>query len=60
MAARKTDHGPAPAVEAVEYLDVRFNGTLHKPSVSKGEPSPELDAAWNSIIFNSSVNSPRA
>lgn len=42
----------SPAVEAVEYLDVRFNGTLHKPSVSKGEPSPELDAAWNSIIFN--------
>ncbi|KAF9806897.1 hypothetical protein IEO21_08481 [Rhodonia placenta] len=39
----------APALEAVELYNVKFNGTLDYPSVFRGEPSPELDAAWDKI-----------
>ncbi|KAH7918723.1 hypothetical protein BV22DRAFT_899365 [Leucogyrophana mollusca] len=36
----------SPANTAVESHVVRFNGTLDFPSIYRGHPSPELDAAW--------------
>lgn len=48
--AKKTT---APAIDAVEYHNVRFNGTLTWPSEFRGTPSPELDAAWKRIAANS-------
>ncbi|KZT69728.1 hypothetical protein DAEQUDRAFT_726394 [Daedalea quercina L-15889] len=39
----------SPAIEAVEYHDVMFNGSLHHTSEFRGTPSPEVDAAWDRI-----------
>jgi hypothetical protein len=36
----------SPASGAVESMIVRFNGTLDFPSIYRGPPSPEIDAAW--------------
>ena len=37
----------APALEAIEYQDIYFNGTLHYPSPYRGSPNDELDALWD-------------
>jgi hypothetical protein len=43
----------SPANEAVEYVGIiRFNGTLGTPSIYRGPPSPETDAAWDRIALN--------
>ncbi|KAG1787783.1 uncharacterized protein HD556DRAFT_940453 [Suillus plorans] len=43
----------SPANEAIESIGiVRFNGTLGTPSIYRGSPSPEIDAAWDRISFN--------
>ncbi|KAG2068293.1 hypothetical protein BDR04DRAFT_1232907 [Suillus decipiens] len=39
----------SPAHVAVEPVIIRFNGTLDFPSMYRGPPSPEIDAAWNRI-----------
>ncbi|KAF2660930.1 hypothetical protein K491DRAFT_774261 [Lophiostoma macrostomum CBS 122681] len=39
----------SPAVTAVEYEDVKFNGSLKAPSVYRGNPSPEIDEAWSRV-----------
>ncbi|KAG1805896.1 hypothetical protein EV424DRAFT_259818 [Suillus variegatus] len=39
----------SPASGAVESTIVRFNGTLDFPSIYRGPPSPEIDAAWARI-----------
>ncbi|KAH9828729.1 uncharacterized protein C8Q71DRAFT_792669 [Rhodofomes roseus] len=39
----------SPAIQAVEYNDVVFNGSLRHPSEFRGSPTPELDAAWDRI-----------
>jgi len=39
----------SPAIEAVEYRDVIFNGSLRHPSEFRGAPSPAVDAAWDRI-----------
>ncbi|KAG1813507.1 uncharacterized protein BJ212DRAFT_394744 [Suillus subaureus] len=39
----------SPAIVAVEPVIVRFNGTLDFPSIYRGPPSPEIDAAWARI-----------
>ncbi|KAG1730985.1 uncharacterized protein EDB91DRAFT_1155917 [Suillus paluster] len=39
----------SPASGAVESTVVRFNGTLDFPSIYRGPPSPEIDAAWTRI-----------
>ncbi|KAG2032724.1 hypothetical protein BDR03DRAFT_969352 [Suillus americanus] len=40
----------SPANEAVESIGIiRLNGTLDAPSVYRGSPSPEIDAAWDRI-----------
>ncbi|KAG1728438.1 hypothetical protein EDB19DRAFT_1746780 [Suillus lakei] len=39
----------SPASVVVEPMIVRFNGTLDFPSIYRGPPSPEIDAAWNRI-----------
>lgn len=43
----------APALEAVEYLDIKFNGSVYHQSIYKGQPNPELDAAWDKLVFRS-------
>ncbi|EED82276.1 predicted protein [Postia placenta Mad-698-R] len=43
----------SPAMDAVEYHNVKFNGTLTWPSEFRGTPSPELDAAWKRIAADS-------
>jgi hypothetical protein len=43
---RGVDDLSAPASGAVDSTIVRFNGTLDFPSIYRGPPSPELDAAW--------------
>ncbi|KAG1883797.1 hypothetical protein F4604DRAFT_1736529 [Suillus subluteus] len=43
----------SPANEAVEYVGIiRFNGTLGTPSIYRGPPSPEINAAWDRISLN--------
>ncbi|KAG1852834.1 hypothetical protein DFJ58DRAFT_745990 [Suillus subalutaceus] len=43
----------SPANEAVESIGiVKFNGSFGATSIYRGSPSPELDAAWDSISFN--------
>ncbi|KAG1805895.1 hypothetical protein EV424DRAFT_1647224 [Suillus variegatus] len=43
----------SPANEAIESIViVRFNGTLGTPSIYRGSPSPEIDAAWDRISVN--------
>ncbi|KAG0697867.1 hypothetical protein DFH29DRAFT_129551 [Suillus ampliporus] len=42
----------SPASGAVEPVIVRFNGTLDYPSIYRGRPSPEIDAAWARISHN--------
>jgi hypothetical protein len=39
----------SPASVAVEPVILRFNGTLDFPSIYRGPPNPELDAAWARI-----------
>jgi hypothetical protein len=39
----------SPAGSAVDSMIVRFNGTLDFPSIYRGPPSPEIDAAWARI-----------
>ncbi|KAH7904333.1 hypothetical protein BJ138DRAFT_1166726 [Hygrophoropsis aurantiaca] len=39
----------SPASAAVESTIIRFNGTLDYPSIYRGPPSPEIDAAWARI-----------
>ncbi|KAG1787741.1 uncharacterized protein HD556DRAFT_1448424 [Suillus plorans] len=41
-----------PASVAVEPVFIRFNGSLDFPSIYRGPPSPEIDAAWNGIANN--------
>ena len=42
----------APAIESVDedYEIRQFNGTFDIDSPYKGPPSPEVDAAWDSLI----------
>ncbi|KAG1883787.1 hypothetical protein F4604DRAFT_1920293 [Suillus subluteus] len=43
----------SPANEAVESIGiVKFNGSFGATSIYRGSPSPELDAAWDSVSFN--------
>ncbi|KAG2059409.1 hypothetical protein BDR06DRAFT_724979 [Suillus hirtellus] len=42
----------SPASVAVEPVFIRFNGSLDFPSIYRGPPSPEIDAAWNRIANN--------
>ncbi|KAE9401368.1 hypothetical protein BT96DRAFT_773808, partial [Gymnopus androsaceus JB14] len=36
---------------AVEYNTVTFDGTFRYPSIYRGTPTPELDAAWDRITL---------
>ncbi|KAF9005459.1 hypothetical protein BDQ17DRAFT_1540840 [Cyathus striatus] len=49
-----TNHIPvySPALEAVEYEVVAFNGSFMYPSEYRGPPNPGVDAAWNRITKN--------
>lgn len=40
-------------MDIVEYQDVKFNGTIEHQSIYKGEPNPELDNAWDALVFGS-------
>jgi hypothetical protein len=43
----------SPANEGVESIGIiRLNGTLGAPSIYRGSPSPEIDAAWDRIALN--------
>lgn len=44
---------PATAMDIVEYQDVKFNGTNEHQSIYKGEPNPDLDNAWDALVFGS-------
>ncbi|KAK4445588.1 hypothetical protein QBC34DRAFT_472114 [Podospora aff. communis PSN243] len=39
----------SPALEAIEYHQTMFDGSFLAPSIYRGTPSPELDAAWEAI-----------
>ncbi|KAG1730986.1 uncharacterized protein EDB91DRAFT_1349505 [Suillus paluster] len=40
----------SPANEAIESIGIiRFNGSLDAPSIYRGSPSPEIDAAWDRV-----------
>ncbi|KAI0947367.1 hypothetical protein AcV7_009811 [Taiwanofungus camphoratus] len=39
----------SPAFEAIEYQPILFNGTFNFPSIYRGHPTAEIDAAWNRI-----------
>ncbi|EED81662.1 predicted protein [Postia placenta Mad-698-R] len=42
---------PSPALEAIDYHAVLFNGSLSHSSIFRGPPSPRLDAAWDEITL---------
>ncbi|KAG1862845.1 hypothetical protein DFJ58DRAFT_775356 [Suillus subalutaceus] len=50
----------SPAIGAVESVIVRFNGTLDFPSIYRGPPSPEIDAAWARIAHDVIIHLPRS
>ncbi|KIJ57624.1 hypothetical protein HYDPIDRAFT_44860, partial [Hydnomerulius pinastri MD-312] len=39
----------SPVNEAVEYVNVHFNGSVQSTSIFRGDPSPEIDAAWRRV-----------
>ncbi|KAI1755450.1 hypothetical protein F4782DRAFT_551663 [Xylaria castorea] len=39
----------SPIIDVVEYEETTFEGSFLAPSVWRGEPTPELDAAWDRI-----------
>lgn len=41
----------SPALKDIDptYRRVKFNGTLDYPSIYRGDPSPEIDAAWDNL-----------
>ncbi|KAJ6602801.1 hypothetical protein DFH09DRAFT_1301805 [Mycena vulgaris] len=39
----------SPAQQAIKYKTVMFNGTFEFPSIYRGTPTPEKDAAWDRI-----------
>ncbi|KAH7919152.1 hypothetical protein BV22DRAFT_1041177 [Leucogyrophana mollusca] len=44
----------SPANEAIESIGIiRFNGSLGAPSIYRGSPSPEVDAAWERVSHDS-------
>ncbi|KAH9834222.1 uncharacterized protein C8Q71DRAFT_166840 [Rhodofomes roseus] len=45
----------SPALEAVEYKDIVFDGVLDSPSEYRGPPSTAIDNAWNRIQLNTST-----
>lgn len=48
----------APALEAaVPFHPVKFNGTFNYPSAFRGPPSPEVDAAWETLVNRQSGQS---
>ncbi|KAJ6597467.1 hypothetical protein DFH09DRAFT_972116 [Mycena vulgaris] len=42
----------SPGLEVVEYSTVKFNGTFRHPSIYRGTPTPELDAAWDRLTMD--------
>ncbi|TGO78340.1 hypothetical protein BELL_0070g00250 [Botrytis elliptica] len=44
-----------PAAEALEYEKVFYNGTLFASSLYKGDPRPELDLAWHTLVKNNNL-----
>lgn len=55
-----TDYLVAPALEAVEYVDVQFQNKFNEHSIYRGKPTPELEKAWLDLWnckFPSSVDS---
>ncbi|KAF9220030.1 hypothetical protein BS17DRAFT_358952 [Gyrodon lividus] len=43
----------SPVNEAVEYVEIHFNGSLQSSSIFRGDASPEIDAAWKRISVDS-------
>ncbi|KAL9597416.1 MAG: hypothetical protein Q9219_005169 [cf. Caloplaca sp. 3 TL-2023] len=45
------DQSTAPALKDIDpiYRSLVFNGSLDYPSIYRGDPSPEIDAAWDDI-----------
>lgn len=46
----KTDVLPAPALESVKYQNQIIDSTTYEKSPYSGNPSPEVDKAWNSLL----------
>jgi hypothetical protein len=47
----------APANEALRYLEkpTRLNGSFTFPSIYRGDPNDEIDAAWSKITDSKSA-----
>ncbi|RAK97889.1 oxidase ustYa family protein, partial [Aspergillus ibericus CBS 121593] len=50
--------GPAPALEAVEYIDVKFQNRFNEHSIYRGKPTPELEQAWLDLWNFAPINIP--
>ncbi len=37
-------------MDIIEYEDVKFQGNINAKNAWKGNPSPELDRAWQDIV----------
>ncbi|KAL8898430.1 MAG: hypothetical protein Q9207_006697, partial [Kuettlingeria erythrocarpa] len=56
LACLKKQAAFSPALEAaIPFHPVKFNGTLDYPSAFRGPPSPEVDAAWETLVNRESV-----
>lgn len=49
--------GTAPALEAIEYKNIVFDGVLDAPSEYRGPPGAAIDYAWDKISLNNSHKS---
>lgn len=47
----------APALEAIEYKNIVFDGVLDAPSEYRGPPGAAIDYAWDKISLNNSHKS---
>lgn len=46
----------APVNEAVRYVEKQFDGAVNSTCVYRGDPSPEVDAAWKRISTDGEVS----
>lgn len=53
--SRRLTFGVAPALSAVKYRRVSYDGKIAVESPYQGAPSPELDKAWHDFLENYSI-----
>jgi hypothetical protein len=45
-------HGPAPALEAIEYIEYDFAAEFNSTNIYRGPPTPEREDAWWKLTYS--------